>query len=288
MPLTLLAKAKVNLALHVTGQREDGYHLLDTLVAFPDIGDQILVSPSDRLMLTLDGPFAEELSASGGGEENIALQAAKLLCGERSGPSRNCSIKLTKNLPVASGIGGGSADAAATLKALNAYWQLRLSDTELIEYATRLGADVPMCVYQCPLRAQGIGDDISTQSPFPPCGIILINPRIPVSTPDVFKKLIHKNSPPLPEIPRRWKSLDHLVEWLCQTRNDLEASARLIAPQITDAIGWLDAQDGCRFARMSGSGATCFALFENEEQAKNIARTMRFERPDCWVGAGAI
>ncbi len=282
----MLARAKVNLALHVTGHRPDGYHLLDTMVAFPDIGDRIRIEPADDLRLTVDGPSAADLSAENG--ENLVLKAAGLLARERSEALPGVLIRLTKNLPIASGIGGGSADAAAILRMLNRYWHLNLSDMALTDYAAQLGADVPMCLHSTPLRAQGIGAVISKQPPLPACGILLINPGTPLSTPDVFKTLTEKTHSPISDIPEQWASFNQLIGWLEQTRNDLEASARRIVPGISDVLEALDAEKNCRFARMSGSGATCFGLFANRDDAEKAARTVSAEQPGWWVQAGSI
>lgn len=286
MTVSMLARAKVNLALHITGQRQDGYHLLDTLVAFPDIGDRISVDQADKLKLTIDGPFAETLSADSG--ENLVLKAAKMLGRDLKDRSQTASIHLNKNLPIASGLGGGSANAAAVLSALNIHWQLNLSAPVLADRAQELGADVPMCLIQKPLRAQGIGADISLQPAFPSCGMLLINPGVPISTPGVFKRLIQKKNSPLPELPKTWESFDHLVLWLGQSRNDLEDTACQIAPVIKDVLTWLNARQTCRFARMSGSGATCFGLFATVKDAEDAASAVRAERPGWWVGVGSI
>lgn len=282
---TEFAFAKVNLALHVTGQRADGYHLLDSLVAFAGIGDSLRAEPADRLHLTVDGPYADAVPR---GEDNLVMRAARLCLG----PSRGAAITLTKRLPPASGIGGGSADAAATVRAL-----MRM----LIEQGHRpapitpeggaalaaLGADVPVCLASHPARMRGIGERLDWLT-LPPCHIVLCNPRIEVSTPAVFRALTRRDNPPLPDPFPAWADAAALVQWLAAQRNDLEAPARALAPQIGAVIAALSAVPGALLARMSGSGATCFALFQDEETAAEAAEAMRRDHPGWWVAAGPV
>ncbi len=264
-----LAPAKVNLALHVTGRRDDGYHLLDTLVAHGGGADRVAalrappaaIGAGEAAALTIEGPQATGLTADG---DNLVLRAARLLAAEARRLGRAVApvaLRLDKHLPIASGVGGGSSDAAATLRLLDRFWDLGLGHARLAELALPLGADVPMCVWGEPLRARGIGEAIERLAPLPPFRLVLANPGVPVSTPAVFRALTRRDNPPLPDLPERFADLDALVAWLGATRNDLQDAAITIAPAITDTLTTLRATPGCLFARMSGSGATCFGIF---------------------------
>lgn len=264
------APAKVNLALHVTGRRADGYHLLDTLVVHGGAADRVVLldrgpSPTrteDGVVdLAIVGPQAAGL---GVGAENLVVRAADLLAGEAARCGRKVrpvALRLEKHLPVASGVGGGSSDAAATLRLLDRHWRLDLGRARLAELALPLGADVPMCVWGAPLRARGIGEAIEILPDLPRFRLVLANPGVPVSTPAVFRALKHRDNPPLPEMPARFADLPALVDWLAATRNDLQDAAIAVAPAIAGALADLRAMPGCLFARMSGSGATCFGIF---------------------------
>lgn len=287
-PVTELAKAKVNLALHILGRRPDGYHRLDSLVAFPSIADEIEVrpAPDGRIGLSVIGPFAAGLS---GDAENLVHKATQALANLFSKDARpGADIALTKRLPIASGIGGGSADAAATLRALRRLWDWSPGAGDLHRIALSLGADVPMCLDQVPVRAEGIGDRLTPLPPLPAAGMLLVNPGVAVSTPSVFRALVSCDNAPVPALPDRFTDLDALVAFLDATRNDLEAPAMAVAPGIADVIGALKASQGCRFARMSGSGATCFGLFLDEAAAQVAAGEIVSARPGWWVAAGAI
>lgn len=287
-PVTELAKAKVNLALHILGRRPDGYHRLDSLVAFPSIADDIEArpAPDDHIGLSVTGPFAPDLS---GEADNLVFKAAQALARVFSNDARpGADIVLTKHLPVASGIGGGSADAAATLRALCRLWGRSPGVEELRRMALSLGADVPMCLDQVAVRAEGIGDRLTPVPPLPAAGMLLVNPGVAVSTPSVFGALSGRNNPPLPALPERFVDLDALVAFLDTTRNDLESPAIAVAPGIAEVIGTLKESHGCRFARMSGSGATCFGLYFDEAGARSAAIEIARARPGWWVAAGAI
>jgi len=270
--ITDTAHAKVNLTLHVTGQRDDGYHLLDSLVMFTSLGDEISVTPADELNLTINGPFADELSAD---DDNLVLRAARSF-----GHSAGAIITLTKTLPVASGIGGGSADAAATLRALSQLWGLPLPDA-----ATQLalGADVPVCMSPELTRMAGVGEDIARLGPAPMLDILLINPGVAVSTPTVFSGLARKTNPAMPDTMPDPFDTDDWVAWLARQRNDLAAPARATSPVINTVLSELTASEGCQLARMSGSGATCFAIFEDAETRDATAAKIRKVHPDWWV-----
>lgn len=266
----VFAPAKINLTLHVTGQRDDGYHLLDSIVAFANYGDTVIVRPSKELRLRIEGPFGQELQPD---ENNLVLRAARFL-----DPSGCAEITLVKRLPVASGIGGGSADAAATLRALSALWDVPLPSAS--ECAV-LGADVPVCLASEFSRMSGIGEKIVPVADPPSLDIVLVNPRVAVPTPVVFKGLSRKDNAALPSLPAsgaaRW------LEWLKDQRNDLEAPAISAAPVISGVLEELWRLPQCRFARISGSGATCFALFEQGTLSAAAVDAIRDRHPDWWV-----
>lgn len=276
------APAKVNLYLHVTGRRADGYHELDSLVAFADVGDRLVAAPDARISLTIDGPFAGGL---GDTDDNLVMRAARLL-GEKASSRKGAALRLTKNLPVASGIGGGSADAAAALRALNRLWDLGMPPDALAELALPLGADVPMCVHSRPAYAGGIGETLSFIEA-PPLHAVLVNPGVAVSTPDVFRAREGAFS----AAPARLAALpsaDAFAQFLAGTRNDLEAPARRIAPAIGRTLDQLNALDEVMLARMSGSGATCFALFPTRDAAERAAALVRRREPAWWAVAATL
>ena len=264
------APAKINLALHVTGRRPDGYHLLDSLVVFADVGDVVEVAHADEVSLSVSGPFATALSG-----DNLVMRAAQAF-----GSGRGAAVRLVKNLPVASGIGGGSADAAATLRALSVLWDLPVPD------ALPLGADVPVCLAGRPARMSGIGEALSAVPPLPPAWLVLANPGMAVSTAEVFRRLGGFGEA-LPAVPA-WADARGLADWLSASRNDLEGPARAICPEISVLLGDLSALPGCLLARMSGSGATCFGLFGARAEAELAARALRVRRPGEWIVATRI
>jgi 4-diphosphocytidyl-2-C-methyl-D-erythritol kinase len=273
------APAKINLALHVTGRRGDGYHLLDTLVVFAEFGDKISARRSEVDRFELTGRFAHAIA----GGDNLVLQSRDLLRKIGGGGMQPVSIRLEKNLPIASGLGGGSSDAAATLKALARLWGLDIQSDDLARDALSLGADLPMCLAARSLIARGIGEEIAPVGGLPPLSLVLVNPGVAVSTPEIFRTLERRDSPPLQELPPR-PGLDELVGWLTASRNDLEPAAIAIAPQIADALGALR-RSGAALARMSGSGATCFGLYATEAEAARAARQIAAARPGWFVEA---
>jgi len=242
-----IAPAKLNLALHVRGRLPDGRHSIETLFAFCTDGDQLSAESANELSLRVTGPFASEL-----GEEadNLALRAARELA-KAASKGQGAALTLEKNLPVASGLGGGSADAAAVLRLLTSLWQIDPKYAE--EVAPRLGSDVPACLLSLPARGEGAGDKLeSVELPdFSGKPVLLVNPRVPLSTAEVFTG---------------WDGEDRgsLDDWR-EGRNDLEAPAIALVPQIGSVLAWLGTQAGAEFVRMTGSGATCFALFDSEE-----------------------
>ncbi len=275
----VLAPAKINLALHVTGRRADGYHLLDSLVAFTRFGDRVTLSPSNEDRFELTGPYAAGLPSDDG---NLVLRALNAMRAE-FGRTEPISISLEKNLPVASGIGGGSSDAAAVMRGLASLWRLPADPERLARIGIGLGADVPMCLAARPLIARGIGDEITPVDGFPSLGIVLVNPGVAVSTAAVFSSLSSRDNPPLPPLPGHL-DFHTLCNWLETTRNDLEAPARALEPAINGTLAALK-KAGAHFVRMSGSGATCFGLFESDNLAKRAASEIRKRKPGWFVAA---
>jgi 4-diphosphocytidyl-2-C-methyl-D-erythritol kinase len=272
------APAKVNLYLHVVGRRDDGYHLLDSLVVFPDAGDVLRVAPDAGLSLVCDGPFG---AALGGEADNLVLRAARTLAAEREIVPTG-RLHLTKNLPVASGIGGGSADAAAALRLLARLWDVAGPDVAL---AAGLGADVPVCLAARAARMSGIGEIVSSAPAMPECGIVLVNPGIAVSTPAIFRARGGGFSQPA-SLPADWTDFTGFVAGLAALGNDLEPPALALCPVIGDVLAALRAERGCALARMSGSGATCFGLFPSAAEAAAAVTSLR--RPGWWSWGGAM
>ncbi|MHA3915221.1 4-(cytidine 5'-diphospho)-2-C-methyl-D-erythritol kinase [Halovulum sp. GXIMD14793] len=267
-----LARAKLNLTLHVTGRRNDGYHLLDSLVVFPDMGDEIRLRVAPETRLTIDGPYAHAVSS----RENLIFDMAARL-------GVTADIHLTKNLPVAAGIGGGSADAAATARGLCQLYGKPLPDPSGL---ADLGADIPVCLSQKPSRMQGIGENLTSVN-FPDCACVLVNPGVAVPTGPVFTALENVENPPMPAL-SSLKDFDRAVVYLSTCRNDLQSAAINLAPPIKDVLTILAKQKDCALARMSGSGATCFGLFRNLTAAQRAARTLRDAHPDWWVQAASV
>jgi 4-diphosphocytidyl-2-C-methyl-D-erythritol kinase len=283
--LTIPAPAKVNLALHITGQRDDGYHLLDSLVVFGGASDVIHFRQSDHLHLSVTGPFSEGLRHE---PDNLMVRAARLLA-EEFGLEAQADLTLEKNLPIAAGIGGGSADAAATMLGLFQLWDRTVRDDTLRSIALSLGADVPMCLEGSCLRAEGIGDELTPGPRLPnDLGLVLINPHIPISTPDIFKNLKSKDNSPMGPIPSAFLSATALAEWLSEQRNDLELAAIAQAPIIENVLQALNDDGDCLLARMSGSGATCYGMFATAKHAEYAARRMAFYHPNWWVSHGGV
>ncbi|MDH7804723.1 MULTISPECIES: 4-(cytidine 5'-diphospho)-2-C-methyl-D-erythritol kinase [unclassified Rhizobium] len=278
---TEAAPAKINLALHVTGQRADGYHLLETLVTFTEAGDAIHVRDADADTFSISGSFGDLLRAGDGGN-NLVTRARDLLrdaLASTGQPTRPVAIHLEKNLPVASGIGGGSADAAATLRALLRHWNAMIDPQRLASVALALGADVPMCLESRSLIARGIGEDIEPVSALPELFLMLANPLKAVSTPEIFRRLQNKANPSLPV-----REAGGWMDFLAQSRNDLEAPAKALLPEVSEIAGMLS-QEGAFLVRMSGSGATCFGIFHSFDAAQKAETSLRNKRPDWYFQA---
>lgn len=287
MHLTLRARAKINLYLHVVGKRADGYHLLDSLVVFADLGDELRIAPSDRLRLTIDGPFGAGLSAS---DDNLVLRAACALAAalsERNLPAAGAALRLSKRLPVASGIGGGSADAAAALVGLARLWRVPEGAVDLAQIGLGLGADLPVCLAARPSFMGGIGERLDPAPALPTVEMLLVNPRVGVSTPAVFKARRGDFS-----ASARWQDgLDDaasLSARLARCSNDLEAPAIAIEPVIGEVLSALRRLPGNLLARMSGSGATCFGLFAKAEEAGEAAARLGVEHPSWWIASASM
>lgn len=329
--VTRFAPAKINLYLHVTGRRDDGYHELDSLAVFADIGDVITVSAVEAgagLSLDISGPFADALTPD---DDNLVVRAARLLAAHTDVPA-DAHIQLEKNLPVASGIGGGSADAAATLKALVVLWDIELSDSAihgvamdvadtidtaralstlfkvwrddlgsamLFTLGLQLGADVPVCLEGRPLYMGGIGEQLELAPHLPLTWMVLANPGVSVSTPAVFQARAEMTRRDMTEAqqdtfsaPARFhrppQDAAHFAHQLAERRNDLMAPAIQLSPPIADVLNALETLDGTLLARMSGSGATCFALFASKSEAQAAARTLAQAHPDWWIKAAQM
>ena len=259
----------------MTGRRPDGYHLLDSLTVFAGVGDVLRAEVDATIGLSIDGPFAAGLSA---GEDNLVHRAALRLAGSEHG----VTLRLTKNLPVASGIGGGSADAAAALRILARLWGI---EGDLGDTALALGADVPVCLASRPARMGGIGERLAPAPRLPRCGIVLVNPGLAVSTPDVFRARSGSFSSPA-RLPAAWADAGSMAKDLGALRNDLEDPAIGLCTVIQVVIEAIGQMPGCLLARMSGSGATCFGLFASDAEAAVAAALL--ERPGWWCWGGPL
>lgn len=279
------APAKVNLFLHVGDKRADGYHNLLSLVVFADVGDRLSLAPADRLVLKVTGAFPN----TGPADDNLVLKAARALdswAAKHGHKTKPVELTLEKNIPVASGIGGGSSDAAATLLMLASHWGLPIAVDDLQKLGLQLGADVPVCLRAAPTLVSGVGETLAPVDRLPRFALVLVNPRIEVSTAQVFKGLEVRSgafAPPL----RPFAGARDLAMYLDQTINDLAPPAKAIAPLIMRAENALSATDGCLVARMSGSGATCFGLYESQSAAVAAAEAIASRHPEWWVKAAA-
>ncbi len=268
------AFAKVNLTLHVTGQRSDGYHLLDSLVVRAGVGDVVRVAAADKLAFAVDGPHADCVPRDA---RNLVIRAAQFL---DAGVGRGAFISLTKNLPPSSGIGGGSADAAAALRALSGHWGIPVPVD-----VTALGADVPVCLAKGPQRMMGVGEVLLPVPELPPCWMVLVNPGVGLSTPTVFAALACKRNAAMADVIPHFRNARAMAAWLDQQRNDLETPARGLEPRINQVLAALK---GALLARMSGSGATCFGLYESSADAGVAAMRIKAAAPGWWVADAPV
>ncbi|MEM8792621.1 MAG: 4-(cytidine 5'-diphospho)-2-C-methyl-D-erythritol kinase [Pseudomonadota bacterium] len=272
------APAKVNLYLHIRGQRPDGYHILESLAVFPSVGDYLEAEPARGISLSLAGPFADTLPISG---DNLVLRAAEALS-QRTGVSAGASLRLTKNLPIASGIGGGSSDAAAALRLLSRLWSVSVP----ADLAIGLGADVPVCMSHRPQFMSGVGEGVQPCMALPPAWMVLVNPMVSVPTAAVFNALATKTNPAGADFPAGGiATFGDLVAWLRLQRNDMEDAAIRICPPIGAVLETLSSAP---LARMSGSGATCFALYQSASEAERLADDIRARQPTWWVATAPL
>ncbi|MBX3498469.1 MAG: 4-(cytidine 5'-diphospho)-2-C-methyl-D-erythritol kinase [Alphaproteobacteria bacterium] len=282
------ARAKLNLYLRVTGRRTDGYHLLDSLIAFCDLADTISVASAGELTLRIDGPVSAALAGEPA-EANLVLRAARALAG-RAGIAPKAAIHLTKRIPVAAGLGGGSADAAATLLALVELWRVEMPQEELFDLAAPLGADVPMCLAGRSAQVSGVGDRVGPAVALPASGVLLVNPGEPLATPSVFAAYARAGASSSAPSPLSGPPPDvaALGAALAQRGNDLAVAARGLMPSIADVQRALAATSGCRIAQMSGSGATVFALYDDLAAARVAAARIGRDHPTWWSHAGIL
>jgi 4-diphosphocytidyl-2-C-methyl-D-erythritol kinase len=277
------APAKVNLALHVTGQGPDGYHQLDSLVVFAGAGDQLSAIPARDLTLTVSGPFAAGVPTD---DTNLVLRAAWALR-EARGVQKGAAIRLLKHLPHGAGIGSGSSDAAAAIRLLAKLWEVEPLAPDAPEVLA-LGSDVPVCLRApAPMRMRGRGERIEPLPRLPSLGLVLVNPGATLPTRDVFQALATKENPPLPELPEA-KRPEDFADWLRTLRNDLQAPAETLAPPVTEALELLRRTPGVLAAVMSGSGATCVGVTKDAGVARNAARIIQLARQGWWVAPAPV
>ena len=273
------ARAKVNLFLHVGGKRDDGFHPLQSLAVFTQAGDSLRAEEGNALSLQIDGPFAAGLGKE---QDNLVLRAARALAEAAARPA-DAKLLLTKNLPVASGIGGGSADAAAALRALCALWKLDWDESRLRDIGASLGSDIPVCVPSLPSFMAGRGEVLTPLECFPRLALLLVNPRVAVPTKDVFAALTQRSGVGANLARARLRDCADLLRFLETTRNDLEAPARALQPVIGEVLSALAALPGALFTRMSGSGATCFAIFPDDDSCARAGQTLAAAHAGWWI-----
>lgn len=283
MPLVERAPAKINLTLHIVGRREDGWHELESLVVFTRSGDTLSLTPGLGLGLTVDGPTAPD---AGNLDDNLVLRVARALQGKIGGLTLG-AFHLVKRLPVAAGIGGGSSDAAAALRLLARSNELAIDDPRVIAAAAETGADIPVCLAATARMMRGVGDTLGPAIRLPPLPALIVNPGVPLETKAVFRRMNHPagwrtNGGMHPTIAAGLGPAD-VFALLKRGRNDMEDAACMLAPVVSDVLAVLGAAPGCRLARMSGSGATCFGLFVNCKTAARAKKAILRTHPDWWV-----
>ncbi len=279
------ARAKINLALHVGRRRADGYHPIESLVVFADVADTVTAAPSrdPAIGLAVRGPFARALAKTTDPADNLAVRAAEALASAAGRRQPAIRLTLTKRLPVAAGLGGGSADAAAVLRLLHRRWRLQLGPDRLARIGRSLGADVTMCLASRPLVAKGIGERLTPVAGMPRLAIVLASPPVRVSTAEVFAVFPELERPALPPLPPAFAGPVDVVAWLKRTRNDLAVPAGIVSRSAKTAEGALAGDPECLFARMSGSGAAAFGIFPSTAAARRAAARLRQSRPSWWV-----
>ena len=281
--ISVFAPAKINLYLHITAKRDDNYHFIESLIVFANCGDKITVTPSEKFGLQINGQFAPYIKPN---DDNLVIKAAMLLA-KASGIKPTGNIKLTKNLPIASGIGGGSADAAAALLALRKLWDVPISNEDMSHLAIQLGADVAICLHGTASIVAGIGEKINPAPILPKFWLVLVNPNLLVPTAEVFAAYKDKFSIPQP-INTQPKDLEELISLLSNRGNDLTVASISIAPVIKEVIEVLEATPNTVLSRLSGSGATCFAIFKTKSDAEAAARKLARKYPKWWVRATSL
>lgn len=276
----MLANAKVNLSLHVTGKRPDGYHLLQSLVMFAGVGDELTLTPATAFSLKIEGPCAGSLKKESVAD-NLVSRVVQALA-EDAGKTPDAALTLVKKLPIGAGLGGGSADAAAALRILDMHWQTQYLPGRLAAIGAKIGSDIAACVHNKPVWMEGAGERIALcDIPFD-IPVLLVNPGIPVATKDVYAHLVRPFDV-MRELPRQFMHYEALLEFLHSTRNSLQDAAVAIAPKILALLSQLETLEGCQLARMSGSGSTCFALFDNHKDCEKAAAMLYSRHPDYWV-----
>lgn len=284
MTVSIFAPAKINLYLHVTERLPNGYHALDSLMTFADIGDRIQIEEADEFTFSIDGPFAGAFDGVDAEASNLVVKAATALAAAANKPL-GYKITLTKNLPLGAGIGGGSADAAAIIWGLLSIWDLPKNAPYLNDLMVKLGADVPVCFWSRDTRVRGIGDIFDPVDALPEMPIVLVHPGKPCSTPAVFSEF-KGTLKTVQELPDSFENGKALISFLESQENDLYEPAQKIVPEIENILSALAAQDGCNLHRMSGAGSTCFGLFEDAHSAEKAADNIRQDNPDWWVETG--
>ena len=276
--LTIKAPAKLNFFLHITGKRPDGYHLIESLAGFTEFGDVLELSEAPTLTLAIDGPYASALGDDV--EANLVMRAARALQ-QYSGTKRGAHIHLTKHIPMGAGLGGGSSDAAATLRGLIELWERTVTPEALHAMARSLGSDVPLCLRRHSAWVSGIGDQVVTVGMDVNGWVVLVNPNLPLLTADVYRGFSGRFTASS-VAPSPLYSLGDLVDLMHATHNDLEEPAIRLMPVIAELLDFLRAGDGCNIARMSGSGATCYAIYDNQEQAEKILHSLQHLKSGWW------
>jgi len=284
--LRVRAPAKVNLFLEITGVRDDGYHFIDSLMGFLDLGDDIELRPSDTLSLALDGPYADKAPA---GEDNLAVRAVRRL-EAHAGRALPVAIRIEKSIPAGAGLGGGSADAAAVLRGMRDLYGLPVSDAELAELGLSLGADVPACLASGPVLVSGIGERVAEAVSVPDLYLVLVHPGVSLSTPDVYRSYDrnHTNCSCCGSSSGRMFMPISQIDAIAQRRNDLENAAIELEPLIVSVLGRLSGTRGCQLARMSGSGTACFGIYGDEDRARAACAELQAEFPGWWVRSARL
>ncbi len=284
--IRVFAPAKINLFLHITGRRNDGYHMLQSLIGFADVGDVISIEPAYDFAFSIEGLFAKHLENENI-DENLVVKAAKGLARIVDRPL-DFRISLMKNLPVCAGLGGGSADAAATIWGLQEYWRLNRDAPYLWSLLMDLGADVPVCLRCKPQIVEGIGEELKPAPLMPEIPVLLVNPLYFCHTRDVFDCNCNKVYREYIDIPAGFSSVFEMVAFLQNCENGLFDSAVSVLPEIKNVIAALEAQKDCLFAQMSGSGASCFGIFETINEAEKAAKIIAKNHPEWWVKAAWV